>query len=266
MIILIADGHEPSTLRAALNAAVRQRKITWNPATGVELDSPEARERQRWTPVQAAQFIAETAGDPMGLMFRVAVLRGCRRGELCGFRWADAEMDKPYRDPATGEERKGAVLTVERPIVQLGGKLRESKAKTRAGKHGVFLDHDTAELLREHRKAQLKVRLKAGEAWADNDLVFSQDQGQPWHPDHVSKRFKKLAAQAGVPVVTLHEGGRHTGNSLMQDAGVDQELRMRKVGHADKSVNDRYTHPLEQAHLAAAEQTAALVRKARTAA
>jgi hypothetical protein len=64
----------------------------------------------------------------MGLMFRVAVLRDCRRGELCGFRWADTEMDKPYRDPATGEARKGAVLTVERPIVQLGGKLRESKA------------------------------------------------------------------------------------------------------------------------------------------
>jgi integrase len=106
------------------------------------------------------------------------------------------------------------------------------------------------------------VRLKAGEAWADNDLVFCQDDGQLWHPDHVSKRFKKLAALAGVPVVTLHEGGRHTGNSLMQDAGVDQELRMREVGHADRSVNDRYTHPLEQAHLAASEQTAALVRKA----
>jgi integrase len=126
----------------------------------------------------------------------------------------------------------------------------------------VFLDHDTAGLLREHCKTQLKVRLKAGEAWADNDLAFCQDNGQPWHPDHVSKRFKKLAAQAGVPVVTLHEGGRHTANSLMQDAGGDQELRMREVGHADKSVNDRYTHPLEQAHLAASEQTAALVRKA----
>jgi hypothetical protein len=41
---------------------------------------------------------------------------------------------------------------------------------------------------------------------------------------------------------------------------------MREVGHADRSVNDRYTHPLEQAHLAAAEQTAALVRKASKAA
>jgi hypothetical protein len=48
----------------------------------------------------------------------------------------------------------------------------------------------------------------------------------------VSKRFKKLAALAGVRVISLHEGGRHTGNSLMQDAGVDQELRMREVGHA----------------------------------
>jgi hypothetical protein len=46
------------------------------------------------------------------------------------------------------------------------------------------------------------------------------------------------------------------------DAGVDQELRMREVGHSDKSVNSRYTHPLAQAHLAASEQTAALVREA----
>jgi integrase len=126
----------------------------------------------------------------------------------------------------------------------------------------VFIDHDTAALLRGHRKTQLRQRLIAGEAWEDNDLVFCQGDGRPWNPDHVSKRFKRLAGGTGVPVVTLHEGGRHTGNSLMQDAGVDQELRMREVGHADKAVNDRYTHPLEQAHLAASEQTVPLVRKA----
>jgi hypothetical protein len=56
----------------------------------------------------------------------------------------------------------------------------------------------------------------------------------------VSKRFKKLAAQAGV----------------------DQEVRMREVGHAGRHINDRYTHGLIEAHLAAAEQKAALVREA----
>ena len=75
----------------------------------------------------------------------------------------------------------------------------------------------------------------------------------------MSKRFRRLAAAAGVPVIKLHEGGRHTGNSLMRDAGVDQEVRMREVGHAGREINDRYTHVLEEAHLAAAEQTAALV-------
>jgi hypothetical protein len=38
------------------------------------------------------------------------VLRGCRRAELAGFRWAGADLDR-------------GVLTVARPIVQLGGKL-----------------------------------------------------------------------------------------------------------------------------------------------
>jgi hypothetical protein len=37
---------------------------------------------------------------------------------------------------------------------------------------------------------------------------------------------------------------------------------MREVGHVGKAVNDRYTHPFEQAYLAASEQTAAPVRKA----
>ena len=65
-----------------------------------------------------------------------------------------------------------------------------------------------------------------------------------------------------MPVIKLHEGGRHTGNSPMRDAGVDQEVRMREVGHAGRDINDRYTHVLIEAHLAAAEQTAALIREA----
>jgi integrase len=239
-----------ATLRAALNAAVKQRQITWNPCTGTELEPENPAEGGRWIPAEAARFLAYTADDLMGLMFRVMVLRGCRRAELCGFRWSFADLDR-------------GVLTVKRPILQLGGKLHEEPtAKSKAGDRLVFLDAETADLLRVHHRAQLRARMKAGAAWQDNDLVFCQADGRPWNPDHVSKRFKKLAAQAGVPVIKLHEGGRHTGNSLMRDAGVDQEVRMREVGHAGKDINDRYTHVLIEAHLAAAEQTAALVREA----
>jgi integrase len=174
-----------ATLRAALNAAVKQRQITWNPCAGIELEPEHPAEAQRWTPAEAARFIASTAGDPLGLLYRVMVLRGCRRAELAGFRWAGADLDR-------------GMLTVARPIVQLGGKLvEEATAKSRAGDRLVFLDAETAGLLREHRKAQLAARQRAGQAWQDNDLVFCQPDGTPWKPDHISKRFKRLVGLAG---------------------------------------------------------------------
>jgi integrase len=104
--------------------------------------------------------------------------------------------------------------------------------------------------------------MAAGLAWHDDDLVFCQPDGRPWNPDHVSKKFRRLAAEAGVPVIKLHEGGRHTGNSLMYDAEVRQDIVMRQVGHASAEISQRYNHPLKQAHLAAAAQVSALVRKA----
>jgi len=57
-------------------------------------------------------------------------------------------------------------------------------------------------------------------------------------------------------VITLHEGGRHTGVSLMHDAGVREEITMREAGHADRGVHARYTHVLDEAHRTAVELVA----------
>jgi integrase len=252
-----------ATLSSAMSAAVRQRQIMHNPCAGIELEPENPAEAKRWTPAEASQFITYTADDPLGLLYRVMVLGGGRRSEVCGFRWDGADLEVPYTDPETGEPRLGAVLPVKRVLIQLGGKLHEeATAKTKAGDRLVFLDHDTAELLRAHKETQMLERMVMGEAWQDNDLIFCQPDGSPWLPDHVSKKLKRLAAKAGVPVIKLHEGGRHTGNSMMYDAEVRPDITMRQVGHASAEISQRYNHPLRQAHLAAAGQVAALVRKA----
>ena len=234
-----------ATLSSAMSAAVRQRLIRFSPCAGIELEPEDPAPAQRWTAGQARQFIAATAADPLGLLYRIAVLTGERRGELCGLRWDAVSPD-------------GGVLTIDRTLLQLGGKLTDGTPKSRAGVRLVFLDPRTAALLRAHRETQELERQFVGEAWQHNGLVFCQGDGRPWNPDYVSKRFKRLAAQAGVPPIKLHEA-RHSANSLMRDAGVDQELRMRITGHASKDINDRYTHTLAEAHRAAAEQTASYV-------
>jgi integrase len=176
------------------------------------------------------------------------LLCGARRGEACGFRWTGSDLDAGY-------------LAVERTILLIGAAVVEGTPKTGDSQRLLWLDAETARLLREHRRAQLAARLRAGSAWTDSDLVFCRADGTPYRPDYVLRRFQRLAKDAGLPVIKLHEG-RHTAVSLMRDAGVDQAVRMRAVGHVTESVHDRYTHVLADSHRAAAEQVAALVAKA----
>jgi integrase len=133
------------------------------------------------------------------------------------------------------------VLTQRKTVIELGGKITE--------------------LLKEHQKAQRKARLAAPPgAWEDHGLVFCRDNGRPLTPGYVSKRFKRLAAEAGVPVITLHEGGRHTGNSLMYDAGGREDVVMKRVGHTTREMSQRYNHPTLEAHRDLAERVRRLVR------
>ena len=65
-----------------------------------------------------------------------------------------------------------------------------------------------------------------------------------------------------MPVIKMHEGGRHTGASLAHAAAVDPEIRQRTLGHAGAAMTAHYIHPEAQAYRAAAEAVARLVEGA----
>jgi integrase len=247
----IASQHRVyAALREFCNFEVRKtRRLAFNPVYAVELAAEERVEAQRWTAAQARQFLTASAGDPLGLLFRIVILRGPRRSEAVSFRWSGTDLDAGF-------------LTVERPILQLGGTItEESRPKSKAGERKIWLDATTLVLLREWRKAWLAMRMRAGTAWLDNDLVFCREDGSPWPPDYVSRRWKAIAKTAGLPVIKLHEG-RHSAASLARDAAVDPEIRRKTLGHADQAMTSHYTHIEAEAHRAAADAVADLVEGA----
>ena len=246
----VASQHRVrAALREFCNFEMKQtNRLSRNPVYAVELEPEVTPEAKRWSAAEARAFLAAIGSDPLGLLFRIVVLRGARRGEAVGLRWADADLDDGY-------------VRVRRPIVLIGAEVVESTPKTKTGDRLIWLDVESSRLLREHRKAQLKTRMKAGETWKDNDLIFCQDDGAPYRPDYVTRRFKALAAKAGLPVIKLHEG-RHSAASLAFDAEVDPEIRRKTLGHADAAMTSYYTHIEAQAHRAAAEAVAKLVSEA----
>jgi integrase len=236
-----------AALRVFLNHCWKKtHKITFNPVYAVELE-PETREKLLvWTPEQVASFLDYTRNHRLHFLWRLALLRGFRRGELCGM--ADEDMDLD-----------AASITVNVALLQVGGRLTWGKPKSKAGERVVGLDKGTVTAGKAHRKQRARERLAAGEAWEDSGRLFTREDGTPLYPEQVTRTFKYLAKAAGLPVIRFHSA-RHTAATLALEAGIGTKVVSDTLGHSTTRITeDLYQHVRVQVQIDAAETVVALL-------
>ncbi|MBT2451817.1 site-specific integrase [Streptomyces sp. ISL-43] len=263
-----------STLRAALNAAIAQQLITFNPAAHVDLETgrrPKAlvwtEERvlhwkrtgeksspvMVWTPEHTGLFLDHIAEDRLYALFHLIAFRGLRRGEACGQRWTDTHLD-------------AGLITVAKQLVVNGWEVYEDDPKTDAGARTIALDSDTVHALRSHRAQQDEDRVEWESAWVETGRVFTHENGELLHPANVTRRFIELYEEIGLPPIRLHDL-RHGAATLAHAAGADLKDIQEMLGHSSITITaDTYTSLLPEADLAIAEAAARLVPRARSAA
>jgi integrase len=83
----------------------------------------------------------------------------------------------------------------------------------------IALDRSTIAALREHRVRQRAERAAAGSRWRETGYVFTTGAGKPVGPDRMTRLFRRLVTESGLPPVTLH-GLRHGAATLAQGRGV----------------------------------------------
>ncbi|MEV8307235.1 site-specific integrase [Streptomyces flavidovirens] len=259
--------HVKATLRAALNDAIGQQIITFNPAAHVEIDpvrKPKALvwtdERVAkweqtgekpspvmvWTPRQTGAFLDFVAEDRLYAMWHLIAFRGLRRGEACGQPWSETNLDTHS-------------LTVSSQLVQDGWEIEASDPKTDSGYRVVALDDDTVDVLKRHRERQEADRDEWGSAWVDTGHVFTQEDGSWLHPGKVTDLFERLVAASGLPPIRLHDL-RHGAATLMLAADIDIKIVSDTLGHSDTRITrDIYQSVLPEVGRSAAEATAKLV-------
>jgi integrase len=158
-----------------------------------------------WAPAQLGTFLDHATGDRLYALYHLVAHRGLRRGEACGLRWVDVDLDARRIEVAT-------------ELVQDGWEVYEDSPKSDAGERVVALDAGTVTALREHRRRQLADRMEWGSAWVNSGRVFTRENGSQLHPASITDRFVTLVETAGLPPIRLHDL-RHGAASLMLAAG-----------------------------------------------
>jgi integrase len=149
---------------------------------------------------------------------------GLRLGETLALRWQCIDLD-----------RKTLRVHQALEFTKVHG-LRFKEPKTRAGIRTVTLPDIVVATLREHRRAQLELRLQLGAGkLGPDDLLFSNIDGAPMHPFHFSTTWADCAASIGFPDLTYH-CLRHTHASQLIAAGIDVVKIAHRLGHASPTV------------------------------
>lgn len=254
-----------ATLRAALNAAVREGLLASNPAAILELPPhPRAHavvwtpSRVRawragaarppvavWTPADTARFLQAIEGEELYPLLRLVAVCGLRRGEAVGLCWPDLDLE-------------AGTVTVARTLHEQRGRQVLLPPKTAAGARTLALDRTTIAVLTAHHHRQ---RERAG-VDRPAGFVFARPDGQPYSPGWVTHRFTALQREHDLPPVRLHDL-RHGAATLALASGADLKAIQAMLGHASIVMTaDTYTSVLPEVARATVDGIAQLIQKA----
>jgi len=222
-----------------LKRAVENGTLTRNVAAIRKPPAVEAQEIEILTPHQIATVLDSLKGHSLHAIVSLALATGLRRGELVALEWVDIDLDR-------------AVLRVERSLEQTKAGLRTKPPKTKRGRRNIGLPAETVDMLRDHRKAQIELRLALGQG-GPPVLVFSTIEGRHLKPNGISRNWRQTCKARKLPRVQFH-ALRHTHASTLIRASVDVLTISRRLGHSSASMTlDVYGHLMEGADAAAAK-------------
>ena len=212
-----------TVLRRAFQEAVRDRKMTWNPAEGVRGPRLRPRKVTPWTDDEVRAFMDAARRDRLHAIWRLSLL-ALRPEEVAGLRWDSVDLT-------------ACTLTVARVQVIVAGKVLEREtAKTPAGERTLPLDEGTVKALRELRELQRKERMGAGEAYrpgSHGGYVAADEIGAGYSTQRLRGAFYRLVESAGLRRITFYHA-RHSALSYLLNSGqVPIAVVAAWAGHAD---------------------------------
>lgn len=219
--------------------------VAVNPCERVSTVKKPPKEREVYTPEEAAQFLKileEAAPIHYKAYFSIAIFLGLRNGEILGLEWKDIDFDNK-------------ILSINRTSLQQNGKgMITGTPKTSKSIRKIAIPESLAVLLQQYKAAQAAERLKCGDRWVNTDRLFTAWNGEPMGPNTARHWLKKFDEKHGLRYVTIHSF-RHLCASLLIANGTNIKSVSSILGHSQTSTTlNIYSHSFAEVEAAAIQE------------
>ena len=248
-------NHHRAVLRTAYNDAARWNVVPlgYNPAAAAKPPRVPRRPRPYFTLAQVRAIIDDPEPDRLHAMWVLAPLSGMRESELGGLTWTDI-------DPLLDEHPAEATVRLKYKIAHRKGEWVRLELKT-GDVRDIELAPSALEALLRHREAQLTERATAGLTEPYDGLIFVSEDGLPMYSWDILDRWYATLARLGLPKLGLHDGGRHTFNTLLMQQGIDWRVAGDLSGHSTAAMQAHYSHVNPAARREAVNRLQAALKK-----
>jgi integrase len=252
---LKADGLGPrsivlahATLRTALAQAESDNLLARNVAAKVHPPKAVRPKVEPYDVEEIATLQRAMKDHPLEPLLLLTLGVGLRRGEVCGLRWRDVDLE-------------AGTLTIRGQLVRnRGGGFRyQPSAKTEGSEDTVALPSYVVRVLRDHRDRA--VLAKAGGSKLSRGYVFTRPDAEPHSPEMVYLDYQRLIREAGLRHQRFHDL-RHAAASLMLGEGVPLWQVSKMLRHASVRITaDIYGHLYAEGAREAAGKMSALLER-----
>lgn len=232
-------------LHEALQQAVKVGYLKVNPSDSCTLPRLVKKSIKPLDDDAIRQFMKAIQGHRFELLYLVTLFTGLREGEVLGLDWDNIDFDE------------GTMLIVQQlqRIKVENGKREYQLVSLKNDKWRKITPADfVMDLLRRQRSQQAKWQLRAGPAWEDSGLVFTDELGKHLSTCTVYHNYKRLVASIGYPEARVHDL-RHSYAVAAIKSGDDIKTVQGNLGHATASFTlDVYGHVTDQMKRDSAER------------
>lgn len=241
-------------LSSMMSFAVELEEIEENPCSHVTPPPIPERDKASVDREVARKLLRDLANESLKwkCIALLAMTAGDRKGEVLGVGDSTLDLDNfiiyVYR---AAKRRKGSSRALGSP-------------KTKRSRRAQPFHPSIAPLLREMVVARNKQRDKCGDKWhhkievngemVDNDLLFTQWNGKPMHPNSVNTWFRKFKKENDLPDYLTFHGLRHTNITQLLREGLSVAQAADNSGHAKRATTLDYADPDAEALREVAEK------------